>query len=400
MIIMAARNKNHKTLVNLLSENPRNSSKRVQHFSRKRTSISNFWSAGLRRARISIPESTSDWSKLPEDLLRLLVDRLVVEEDFIALRSVCKYWRSAIPKDYWKRVPWLLAKKYESSKVVLKGLNSLSRNIDSLSSLFQTELSWRYWGSFTGWILSQNQLDYRLQLVNPLTNVVIELPRLGHPISKGMVFYSPSSDSLQPGVGIMAISHRYCGIAMLNAELKQWTYLSDNKHKSDFVDVVWYKNHIVAIRSSGTIVVFDEAGVAASLTPPLDKVGDHNALYLIESSGDLIILVQRHVILYGRHFEVYKLNLDTGGWIEVTGLGRHSVFVGESYSISRRINDDTGDTWKPSCIYYTTYNPISEKKLYCYNIVEKRLEYHHLGHVADVNKCYDFIWYMPAVGTK
>lgn len=400
MIIMASRNQNHKTLVNLLSENPRSSSKKVQHISRKRTSISDLWSTGLRKARISVPESTIDWSKLPEDLLRLLVDRLVVEEDFIVFRSVCKSWRSAIPKSYWKRVPWLLAKKYESSKVVLKGLNSLSQNTNSLSSLFQTELSWRYWGSFTGWILGQNQLDYRLQLINPLTNVVIDLPRLGHPISKGMVYYSPGSDSLHPAIEIMAISHRYSGIAMLNDELQQWTYLVDKQHKSDFVDLVWYKDHIIAIRTNGTIVVFDEAGVAASLTPPHDKVGDHNALYLIESSGDLIILVQRHVILYGRHFEVYKLNLETGGWIEVTGLGRHSLFVGESYSISRRINDDTGDTWKPSCIYYTTYNPISEKKLYCYNIVLKRLEFHHLGHVTDVNKCYDFVWYMPAVGTK
>lgn len=103
---------------------------------------------------ISDSETTSvKWSNLPQDVLCFIADRIFEENDFTMFRSVCQAWRSAVPRSHWKRVPWLLAKRYETPRVVLKGLSSFENT--SLDSLYHTELHWRYWGSFTGWILCQ-----------------------------------------------------------------------------------------------------------------------------------------------------------------------------------------------------------------------------------------------------
>ncbi|KAL1832622.1 hypothetical protein ACET3Z_002273 [Daucus carota] len=335
------------------------------------------------------------WSKLPQDLLRLLVDRYVVsEKEFLCLRSVCRDWRSALPKSCWKRTPWLLARRYQTPNVVIKGLDSLCSSHGSLSSLFVTDLSWRYWGSFTGWILGQNHSDYTLKLINPLTKAVIDLPMLHHYLGKGVVYHAPGSDPRNPVIGVMAVSHSFSGIAMIDNEYKEWTFLKDKRYvsNSDFKDLIWYKDNVAAVRGDGEIVFFDEKRVVRSFNPKRTLVREYYDHYLVESSGDLLI------VAYVEHrYEVYRLNLKTGGWIRVWDLGRHSLFVGKSYSMSHWISaDTTGDSWRPSCIYNATYSPTGS----CHNIAKKQEEFHDVSSFDGLNKCFDFIWYMPAVGSN
>ncbi|KAL8100476.1 F-box protein At2g26160-like [Apium graveolens] len=360
-----------------------------------------------RSSMSSVSETTRNcWSKLPEDLLCLIVDRIVNPKDFIRFRSVCKDWLSAIPPDYRQFTPWLLAKRFKSPVVVLKGLCSLlpSDNI-SLSSLFETELHWRFWGSFTGWILGQNNNDYRLKLINPLTKVVIDLPRLNHLIRKGVVYHNPDSDSRNPTIGIMAISHRLIGIASIDGKYNYWKFFADAEgvRQSNFVDLVWYKDNIVALRANGTLVFYDEAKVVRLVYPKpvivraVQGLGATDQLYLVESAGDLLMVTYR--------FQVYKLNLDNGNWKYVRDLGRHSLFVGNSYSMSCLIPDDeteydneTEHRWRPSCIYDATYSSTKSGMLSRYNLMNQTKESHYLGPITDLDNCYDFIWYMPAVG--
>ncbi|KAK1385524.1 hypothetical protein POM88_023259 [Heracleum sosnowskyi] len=390
----------------------------------KRTSVSSTardrWSK-LRQHLLGLvhPETTSDrWSKIPADALGLVVDRIVDEKDFIVFRSVCKDWRSAIPQSYWKRTPWLLARICKTPVLVLKGLSSISPGKISLRSLLETELCWRYWGSFTGWILGQQTSDLRLKLINPVTKAVIDLPQLNHLIRKGLIYQTPGSDSRNPAVGVMVIFQSLNGIAMIDNEFKDWTFLADMEgdkamidnefkdwtfladmkadNKSDFVDLVWYKDNLVALRANGAIVFFNESTVVRSLDPKPNQVKNCFEIYLVESLGDLLIILAH---LEWHRFNVYRLNLDTGDWIQVTDLGRHSIFVGNSYSMSCWISDDEPtDSWRPSCIYNSTYSSTSSGKLSCYNITNKTEEVHDLGPVTDLDKCFDFVWYMPAVG--
>ncbi|WOG91914.1 hypothetical protein DCAR_0311169 [Daucus carota subsp. sativus] len=359
---------------------------------------------------ISDSETTSVmWSNLPQDVLCFIADRIFEENDFTMFRSVCQAWRSAVPRSHWKRVPWLLAKRYETPRVVLKGLSSFENT--SLDSLYHTELHWRYWGSFTGWILGQHYSDYKLKLINPLTKAVIDLPQLNCLIKKGLVYRTRRADCPYPSIQVMAISHMFSGVAILDHGYKEWKVLEDIRihryyettmfnqaAKSEIVDAIWYKEQVTAIRADGSIVFFDEARVVVSLPPPIHvKLRFHDVLYMVESSGELLIVVDYDQAGY----KVYKLNIDTGEWIHVKALGVHSLFIGQSYSTSRWMSDnEKGNTWKSGCIYDLTDHVSKLGNLYGDNVAKKRSELHRLGHVSDLNRCYDFIWYMPAVGSQ
>ncbi|KAG9441644.1 hypothetical protein H6P81_017498 [Aristolochia fimbriata] len=360
--------------------------------------------------------------KLPRDMISLIAEHMTDPKDFVNARAVCRDWKSVFTTENysllshgWKSVfkdriprgemPWLMLAEREDSDV---------RSFFSPSTLEVYDLPFpELWhkkiaGSAYGWLVRMGE-DKEIDLFNPLTREQRKLPpqpTFGYDTSewsameirdrflaKVILTSSPSKEDCM-AIAIYPLERTMGAVARPGDEV--WTTVGGERDWRMFQDFINYKGIIYTIDFHGWFGMFDLSsepkGIKLGRLPALSRdedrwnYWDRYNKYLVEVSGDLLVIVRRYYsahdsseLLYDDEFmfpevairyrtllfKVYKLNQlePEVEWVELKDLGDYSVFVGQSTSFVYKVSG--GSWWKRNCIYFTDngFDFISEDNL-------------------------------------
>ncbi|KAL3812808.1 hypothetical protein ACJIZ3_014076 [Penstemon smallii] len=322
----------------------------------------------------------ADWSKLPFDLLVLIVRRINFIDDFKRFRMVCQSWRSIYSLKKNNRSCSLLP----SLLPLLMLMEEVTRlhDIRKFFSPFNNktyrinlpELHYgRCWGSSNGWLVTLS-LSYKLHLVDPLTHVRILLPSLSEYISLKIsncadLYLSDinvdkvvisSGSSLGDSV-VLAICNGN-NVAFAKPGGESWTPLQCG-HVAVH-DAIYFGGKFFVASYLGDVIICDSNG------SHLKTVASHlktEALTYIAEVGGQIYMIRRFTfstedadnldaVTLG--FNVYKLDKCNDKFEEVETLGNWSIFVGSNYSFS--ISGTDYPSYKSNLIFFSdNYFPTS-----------------------------------------
>ncbi|KAM7478602.1 hypothetical protein LguiA_026815 [Lonicera macranthoides] len=360
----------------------------------------------------------ADWSQLPQDLLRILANRLSAIEDFVSFSSVCSSWRTAVPKEQWipcvPRLPWLLLYDYKDKERKSRCLYNMERNI--LYRVKDPSLKYT-----NGWIF-KTERDWSC-LIDPLTGFKIYLPRIYRPdcVAKVLVSERPSESDyitnlrISKNIFVVAIYFESTALLFARPGFTQWITLQDdfyddgdiyqyNKRNIFLGDVVCYKGRVFAVRYNGMLVLCEidcPSPKAVDISfPPLKYRRLAYSCYLVESKGDLLAVMQYENRI-DRTFKVFKFNGEGGGggrWTKMKDLGGCTLFLSHSYSVSIPPPDQV--CCRADCIYYTTLRCWLRVDCYLHvfdmkNKTTKHYSVTNLSHISDFRGS---VWVMPSFG--
>ncbi|KAF8412279.1 hypothetical protein HHK36_000240 [Tetracentron sinense] len=331
----------------------------------------------------------ANWSELPNDLLGLIAQRVIIYEDFVAFGGVCKSWRSVAVKQNFTpspQLPWLMLPEQKNSDT--RTFFSLSKGMVHERPLPEARGK-RCWGS-QGWLITFS-IDFNISLLNPFTRLQIQLPphhtfkyhydtpeegeEWGYTpaemqelyIHKAIVSSSPSSTS---DYVVMVIHGPKIQLAFARPGDEAWTTIEKTRPGSYF-DVIYYKEKFYAVNSVGDVVVYDVQGPKSyrAANHCKDKV---NEVYDYQTTK----------------FRVFKpdLSKSNGEWVELKNLGDRALFLGQSTSMSIVASDFP--KCKANCIYFTDDNEEpyicnpegGGKDMGIFNLEDGRFESHYTGY--------------------
>ncbi|KAF7151610.1 hypothetical protein RHSIM_Rhsim02G0223700 [Rhododendron simsii] len=323
------------------------------------------------------------WAELPEDLLVLTAQRLILLEDFLSFSGVCRSWRSVAINDNFKgseQTPWLmLARKDKPDDRqfislrkggVIRTVNlPEARGTRCLESL--------------GWLVTISQ-DGDMNLLHPFTRVQINLPQITKNyhldsmknhlsfVHKAVLSSRPEESNDYALVVIYGCSRR---LAFWRPGDKSWTGV--HVGLISFCDINFYKGLCYGVISNGMVLAFDVWG----LNPPLawhvgygarEFIGHSGLkqLYVVQSADVVLIVIRDFreaclpVFLEDDHLgfsnngesRVYYATcgfkvFEVGECVEKTSLGDNALFLGDNSSVSVVASRFRGI--KSNCIYYT-----------------------------------------------
>ncbi|XP_042488249.1 F-box protein SKIP23-like isoform X2 [Macadamia integrifolia] len=337
--------------------------------------------------------SKADWSKLPNELLGLILKYLPIV-DTIHFSAVCHSWNSLVSDKSYPlapQLPWLMLPYIEGDE------GKETRNFFNLSDtkLYQIKLPKeirhsRCVGSSFGWLVILD-VFCRVLLMNPFSGAIIHTPptetfpdvldvnlskssgEIDHYrirrygpyrecsisparlrvalMTKALVTSDPSVDN---NYMIMAIG--FSGLAFCKAGADSWILLDRTRNSTKGCeDILYFNGLLYVLDAYGAIVAWDVNGLplkeAKEVAPPLEEwslrspqtFGDWfiKKRYLVESSGDLL-----QVLLWSREIKsrknasesaacgVYRLDPSKNTWVEVGSLRDRLLFLSNNCAIS------------------------------------------------------------------
>ncbi|KAF8412286.1 hypothetical protein HHK36_000247 [Tetracentron sinense] len=325
----------------------------------------------------------ANWSELPNDLLGLIAQRVLIYEDFVAFGGVCESWRSVAVKQNFTpspQLPWLMLPEQKNCDT--RTFFSLSKGMVHERRLPEVRGK-RCWGS-QGWLITFS-IDLNISLLNPFTRLQIQLPphrtfkyhfdiyedveEYNYTpaeiqelyIYKAIVSSSPSSTT---DYVVMVIHGPKIQLAFARPGDEAWTTIEETR-PTRYYDVIYYKEKFYAVNSHGVVVVCDVQGPNPTELRIIAKMPDFDTkIYLVESAGALLV-VSRYVdinivngvfIYQTTKFRVFKpdLSKSNGEWLQLKNLGDRALFLGQSTSMSIVASDFP--KCKANCIYFTDDN--------------------------------------------
>ncbi|XP_043714871.1 probable F-box protein At4g22165 [Telopea speciosissima] len=333
-----------------------------------------------------------DWSELPEDLVVMINER-----NSALARTRHHHPVPSRPHQYF---PFLFL-PYEDDK---------DNRDNHLNGLPSKEFRRMYCpGSSHGWLVVVEENTSSMYLINPFTRAQLPLPpmskvrilvgkekvhcnfELGNPsysrVRKVVLSSSPSSSS--SNVVAIAIYGGFSEIGFSKPGDKAWTRFGD----FPVMDVLFYRNHIYAVRKSCSreidieILVYhmgaDITAAGGGGGGPVPKLVDiikppegyqtRWRPYLVVSCGDLLI-IERDVLtlLNDKQFDVktvgfrvFKLcrlrnssddnnkTSSSTAWEQIKNLGDRMLFLGVNSSLSLSSHDFPPGSCRGNCIYFT-----------------------------------------------
>lgn len=351
-----------------------------------------------------------DWSKLPNELWRLIAGKLRLIEDYLRFGGVSRSWHLiTLEKESYScsELPWVMLTENEASGI--RGFHSLFGN--KIYKLLLPEICGRRcWGSSHGWLVSVGT-DLEMHILNPLSHVQISLPPLHKCPNLGKLICSPvdfrdnfvykvviSSSPLDSNCIIMAI-YSDCGKIAFTRPIdkgwSQWTPLECANFSIH--DIIYYNGNIYAVESYCDVLVFNFSGSLLKTIPfegwEEGNVLDYDDNYLVECGGEIYMVVRcfydtRNAdtpFLKTWRFLVYKLDKCTDKWEKVDGLGNWSVFLGSNNSFSILASNDS--RCRKNCIYFTDdhygwFNTPGSYDMGIYDLDNGKLEPYLLGNAS------------------
>ncbi|XP_043710175.1 uncharacterized protein LOC122659089 [Telopea speciosissima] len=225
-------------------------------------------------------------------------------------------------------------------------------------------------GSSAGWLVTLRS-GGDIHLLQPFTRAHIQLPQLTFDafpdvpstfegsmrrvyIDKVIVGFSyssnaapaSSSSSFETDGVVMALCFKPKKLAFYRVG-KDQNWASFEGFSGKYKDIAFYKNRFYAIRNRSHIFVASGLDGPSATMEDLMEILNYGGLskyYLVESSGDLLLVVrhlgsQRRQTLY---FSVFKLDVDGGNMERLESIGNHCLFLDCNTAISLSASDVPG----------------------------------------------------------
>ncbi|KAF8020618.1 hypothetical protein BT93_G1149 [Corymbia citriodora subsp. variegata] len=342
----------------------------------------------------------ANWEELPQDLLKLIAQRLAIE-DFVAFGAVCTSWLSAATKETYdakSKAPWLVTIVCQQMPEIC----SLSRGRTYPMDSWGTEVMTL---SPPGWLLAirtregRSYMAKEYRIFNPLSRASIKPPNLeklrdsrvrppmilqrfsfSSLISERIEMSSPkiermalsSSPSLSRSYAVMISLYRECRslwLAFYRLGEDAWREVSPATHPplssmhpplTDVVQLIYYDGLFVALDTENQVTTLNESESRMELRLVLEPKFEGYP-YLVECSGSLLVAWDT-AGTEGNRFRVFHVDLEKGTQEEVKSLGKASLFL--NYNASFSMDFDAASClagFKPNHIYFSHY---VEKKIY------------------------------------
>ncbi|CAA7032982.1 unnamed protein product [Microthlaspi erraticum] len=297
-----------------------------------------------------------DWTKLPEELLELITEKLNNCFDVVHARSVCSSWRSTFPFPCSLLSASYSLPTYPIEKV---GLCSLEK-IPLL--LFRVPAARSASEFYVGGISRRDESEDQTELPSPLQcSVRVKIKKPDPTLMKTV------------GCKILSLGHQYRLINWdpegVKTTLKTVEFLPRNKDgEGEFVvlrrcqrrllvltsvDRKWFdlegvpdntcaglltfRGRFYAVFVNNQVFVIDPDSLQATGLITLEPLsGNTYVSYLVPSGSDELFLVEKTSPTPNGKYTCRVSRLDEDGlrWVEVTDLGNRVLFVGSSLSFS------------------------------------------------------------------
>ncbi|KAK6927709.1 Domain unknown function DUF295 [Dillenia turbinata] len=317
----------------------------------------------------------ADWSQLPEDLLKLVIEKLHSVEDYIRIGAVCCSWNSVTSRrDYSlsslqaKQVPWLMLAEKKNSSIRLF-YNPSNNNIYKVD--LPESCDRRCWGTAYGFMVTFGT-DFEINLLHPFSRVLIPLPpqrsfaiqykhRHYHTKMRPRFFIEKiilSESPMSPACHVVVIYSEYKQLAFTRITDQVWH--SFEFSIGPFEDIAYCNGKCFAIKHRGSLLVCEFSphrakAIEFAAAPPWIYGKKH----LVDVGGKLYLVSRIYELAgpvnSGYHrtlgFDFCKLDMQSRKWEEVLNLGDWTIFLGHNYSFACRASEHPG--CKPNCIYFT-----------------------------------------------
>lgn len=325
-----------------------------------------------------------DFSRLPEELIYLIMKRLLFIEDFVRFGATCKSFETVVAAN--RRTskpifpPALLLVNDEDDAQDLRTFSCLSTTRQITIKLPDIR-GRRCWGTPYGWLITLG-LDFNLHLLNPFTGIRLSLPHMStFPFVDPFFMQTNPKEELQICMRRVALSsnpsqdqnYSCIVVAVTNPRRqisfskpgdKAWTHIES---PGRIEDVIYFNSHIHAISCSRMLIVCDinsspPKGIQIGTTPfPYEHKSSCDKFYLVNVCGELHVVVRfmRFVETPAvsdnnyatENFLVHKFDFQKREWITVTNLENHALFVGNNMSFA--ISTLDYPDFKRNAIYFT-----------------------------------------------
>lgn len=361
------------------------------------------------QAASAAPAPASRWSRLSDDILRLVQARLAGPVDTARLAAVCASWRAFVPK-LPPRLPWLILDPYTDDKAKhVYSIGDGDGGIIAPPITFPSEIAGkRLVGSYDGgWVVpSDDAAPLRIvnlfsradmplsaqqrksRIVDQPAGLEVKVRRKNPPARSGIderlvplkvVFSGPLTSS---GCILAAINDErdivICGFA--HTQQHGWTR---RRFDGDAVsDITFCNGDLYCLLEFSKQLVRCEVsltdyGMAAFGAVHWVAMPDHQVVtesskkagyskYFLQLRGRLVLVVMnaKSLRLWSYHtrgplFVVFELvgpgRSNKYKWEEVTNLGDHAVFLGPMCAKAMRISASTSERGGPqrNHIYYS-----------------------------------------------
>ena len=226
-----------------------------------------------------------DWSHLPPDLARVIVNRMPTFKDYIAATGVNPDWRSA--RSSISRGPQLPLPVLMLSEPLLTDMRTLFSLYDHSHHRLQLSevRGKRIWGSQHGWVVSLGP-RYVTQLVHLMTGKRIILPQVQRLapreewfclVHKFNLLEDPTDESIFLVIAIfgpmnsLAFTRVRLETALNRRGEDEWVVVA-NPENLKFMDVAHFNDQIYALCDNGKLVRFEPD---APLEDMVQVIADH-----------------------------------------------------------------------------------------------------------------------------
>ncbi|KAF8406563.1 hypothetical protein HHK36_008651 [Tetracentron sinense] len=276
------------------------------------------------------------WSDLPNDLLEQIMGRISSSADQTRFRAVCKSWKSTGRVRPSNQLPWLLAYDDDSWNQC-KLVDPTSKRTYTVNTIFNGEEEKKnitVCASKHGWLLLS--MGSSVFLYCPFTNEKINLPNSETPFQIAAFSTTPTSPDCV-FFGLFSSIHNTTIISTYRHGEETWTtHIFDNTFNG-IKNVVYSQGIFYCANLRGALWTFDVAKKDWSMLEKpnavLDVPSSNYQTYMVESQGDLILLVLLHNLgSWSRFFKLDRLRM---AWVKIDSLGDQSLFLGcSSFSVS------------------------------------------------------------------
>ncbi|XP_059631497.1 F-box protein At2g05970-like [Cornus florida] len=332
------------------------------------------------KRRKTSSESSPDWSRLPSDLWESILNQLTVVDSlragavFHSWCSLAKALISSPSSPLFDQPPLLLLPTQDGDQGNKNSrclYNFAEKKVYKQLKNIPEHMAASHIGSSRGWLIFLDRKKAAPFMFSPFLEVQIQLPCVAcrtfiyglfvHPIEKAILTSHPIHSEKYWVVVICGSSSK---LAYSKCGHSEWTAL--NGTHQPYCDIISYKDHVFALAETLSVEIWDFNTCLNIPTKKMDfrpsfprkkfeldksLLGNSRRCYMVESKGDILLIMRYIGKRLTKVFHVYKLDFDQRRWVKLESLGDRLLFLGRNHSVS--LSQESFPFWKRNSIYFT-----------------------------------------------